>query len=33
MQGEEFPGPTPPAINAIDEMGKRDFGDRHNPKA
>ncbi|MEF8753808.1 MAG: hypothetical protein V5B60_07700 [Accumulibacter sp.] len=31
--GEELPDPMQPAIDAIEEMGRKDFGDRYNPKA
>mgnify|MGYP001019924104 CR=1 FL=1 len=31
-QGEELPDPMQPAIDAWEEMLKRDFGDRYNPK-
>jgi hypothetical protein len=30
---EELPDPMQPAIDAIEEMLKRDFGDRYDPKA
>ena len=27
------PDPMQPAIDSIEEMGRKDFGDRYNPKA